>query len=99
MRQFSGWGGLEGKKVTLGLASVVHSMVTWVLTGAPISWFGMYIIGWTGEWLVLVVSSEIFSLTFNNQRYSLTHRGRNLVACYAKIGAHLLSGNVLQSFP
>ena len=37
----------EGKKVTLGLASVVHSMVTWVLTGAPISWFGMYIIGWT----------------------------------------------------
>ena len=34
-------------KLTLGLASVVHSMVTWVLTGAPISWFGMYIIGWT----------------------------------------------------
>ena len=33
--------------LTLGLASVVHSMVTWVLTGAPISWFGMYIIGWT----------------------------------------------------
>ena len=35
--------------LTLGLASVVHSMVTWVLTGAPISWFGMYIIGWTEQ--------------------------------------------------
>ena len=32
---------------TLGLASVVHSTVTSVPTGAPISWLGMYIIGWT----------------------------------------------------
>ncbi len=34
-------------KNTLGLASVTHSMVTWVWRGAPISWFGMYIIGAT----------------------------------------------------
>ena len=37
----------DGLGPTLGLASVVHSMVTWVLTGAPISWLGIYIIGWT----------------------------------------------------
>ena len=35
------------ENITLGLASVSHSSVIWVPSGAPISWLGMYIIGAT----------------------------------------------------
>ena len=53
--------------LTLGLASVVHSIVTWVLTGAPISWLGMYIIGWTAnEQSILIMMRQLEMFTFDN---------------------------------